>query len=52
MKKNILTVMLLIVALLAVGCSSSEPAAEPAPEVEAVVEEALRSKYSFSFFPP
>ncbi|MBR4019015.1 MAG: hypothetical protein IKK12_05645, partial [Clostridia bacterium] len=40
MKKNILTVMLLIVALLAVGCSSSEPAAEPAPEVEAVVEEA------------
>jgi len=38
MKKNILTVMLLIVALLTVGCSASEPAAEPAPE--AVVEEA------------
>ena len=40
MKKNLLTVLLLIVALLTVGCASPAPVAEPAPEAAAEPETA------------
>lgn len=38
MKKNLLTVLLLVVALLTVGCASPAPVADPAPEVEVATE--------------
>ena len=38
MKKNLLTVMLLVVVLLAAGCASPAPAADPAPEAEVATE--------------
>ncbi|MBQ6703571.1 MAG: hypothetical protein IJN08_02020 [Clostridia bacterium] len=38
MKKNLLTVLLLIVALLTVGCASPAPVADPAPEAEVATE--------------
>ena len=38
MKKNLLTVLLLILTLIAVGCAGNAPAADPAPEAEAATE--------------
>ena len=38
MKKNLLTVLLLTLAMLVVGCASPAPVADPAPEAEAVTE--------------
>lgn len=38
MKKNILTALMLVVMLLAVGCTANAPVAEPAPEAESPAE--------------
>ena len=38
MKKNLLAVLLLTIALLVAGCASPAPVADPAPEAEAATE--------------